>query len=167
MGKFNMQEPVYEVHGEGVFVGELCEFHDEGYKEGKFGTYRSAYFEISTGELNADGEVFFPMRYYVNENAGERSKTTLFREAVEGRKLSRAERVDFDPEELLGMSVQVQVKQVQRDGKTYAQIENVMAMPKQQRPQQQQQAQQQRPAAPAQQQQQAPPADDGEGDLPF
>lgn len=130
MASFNMQEPVFEVHTEGVYVGELVDFTDEGYKEGKFGTYRSAFFDISTGELNSDGEVFFPMRYYVNENAGEKSKTTLFREAVAGRKLTRAERVDFDPETLLGQQVQVQVKHVTRDGKTYAQIENVMAMPK-------------------------------------
>ena len=129
MAKFNMAEPTFENHPEGVFVGELAEFTDEGYKEGKFGTYRSAFFDIQTGQLNSDGEVFFPMRYYVNENAGERSKTTLFREAVAGRTLTRAERVDFDPESLLGQKVQVQVKHVTRDGKVYAQIENVMPLP--------------------------------------
>lgn len=129
MAKFNMTEPTFENHPEGVFVGELAEFTDEGYKEGKFGTYRSAFFDIQTGQINSDGEVFFPMRYYVNENAGEKSKTTLFREAVHGRRLTRAERVNFDPEALLGMKVQVQVKHVDRDGKTYAQIESVMALP--------------------------------------
>ena len=129
MAKFNMAEPVFESHPEGVYVGQLVEFHDEGYKEGKFGTYRSAYFDISTGQLNSDGEVFFPMRYYVNENAGEKSKTTLFREAVAGRRLTRPERVDFDPESLLGEEVQVQVAHVDRDGKTYAQIANVMPLP--------------------------------------
>ena len=130
MAKLDMQEPVFENHPEGVFVGQLSEFTDEGYKEGKFGTYLCAFFDISTGEVNSDGEVFFPMRYYVNTNAGEKSKTTLFREAVAGRRLTRAERMDFDPEQLLGQSVQVQVKHIDRDGKVYAQIENVMPLPK-------------------------------------
>ena len=161
MAKFNMQEPVFENHPEGVFVGELAEFTDEGYKEGKFGTYRSAFFDIQTGQVNSDGEVFFPMRYYVNENAGEKSKTTLFREAVYGRRLTRAERVNFDPEALLGMKVQVQVKHVDRDGKTYAQIESVMALP------QGAQAQVAQPAA--QNRAGAPPVETQEDsdDLPF
>ena len=172
-----MQEPVFENHPEGVYVGQLVEFHDEGYKEGKFGTYRSAYFDISTGQVNSDGEVFFPMRYYVNENAGEQRKTTLFRQAVAGRKLSRAERVDFDPETLLGEEVQVQVAHVDRDGKTYAQIANVMPLPQgqggvptgatQTEAQQQNQRWSQQGNQQQQAQQQAPPADDGGGDLPF
>ena len=185
MAKFNMAEPVFESHPEGVYVGQLVEFHDEGYKEGKFGTYRSAYFDISTGQVNSDGEVFFPMRYYVNENAGEQSKTTLFRQAVAGRKLSRAERVDFDPETLLGEEVQVQVAHVDRDGKTYAQIANVMPLPQgaggqpqgatqtdaaaqntRWNTQQGAQQQQQQPAREPTAQEAHPPADDSD-DLPF
>lgn len=158
MADFNMQEPVFEVHPENVHIGRLVDFTDEGYKEGKYGAYRSAFFDIQTAEVNSDGEVFFPMRYYVNENAGEKSKTTLFREAVEGRKLTRPERLNFDPEALLGKEVQIKVIHVEREGKKYAQIESVMALPKghqatQQRPQQQQQ----RPTA-------SEPDDD---DLPF
>lgn len=158
MGSFNMQEPVFDVHPEGVFVGELVDFTDEGYKEGQYGTYRSAFFDISTGQLTEDGEVFFPMRFYVNENAGERSKTTLFREAVAGRKLTRPERLDFDPERILGRKVQVQVKHNERDGKKYANIDAVMALP---------QGAQQQQAAPQPQAQAAKDVPHDDDDLPF
>ena len=130
MAKFNMQEPVFSAHPEGPYVGQLRNFVDEGMRDGQFGPYRSAYFEIQTAELNEQGELFFPLRYYVNENAGAKSKTTLFRNAVARRTLTPEERMDFDPETLIGQEVLIQVAHFDKDGKVYARIENVMAVPK-------------------------------------
>ena len=130
MARFNMTEPVFSAHPEGPYVGQLRNFVDEGMKDGQFGPYRSAYYEIQTAELNEQGELFFPLRYYVNENAGAKSKTTLFRNACAGRTLTQDERMDFDPDDLIGKSVLIQVAHFDKDGKTYARIENVMAVPK-------------------------------------
>ena len=153
---WEMQETQFELHPEGVFVGQLVTFTDEGTVDGRYGPYRRGFYEVQTGEVDSNGEVFFPMKTWVSDSSGENSATTRLRQAVAGRKLSAEERKVFNPQNLVGRNVQIQVIHNERDGKKFANIESVMALPKGAGTQQARQ-----PTA----QEAHPPADDS--DLPF
>ena len=165
---WEMTDPVFEIHPEGMFEAVVTGFVNEGEQVGKFGPYISAYFEVNTGQKRlTDDQPFFPMRQYVTQSKGKESKTYRFRKACNGgRDLTDAENSIFTPTTLIGSEINVVVEHYDKDGKQYARIANVL--PRQTRPQAQPPAAQQQTQPPAGYQpgpQDAQPGDDG--DLPF
>ena len=128
---WEMEEPQYEIHPEGTFVGTITGFTNEGEKDGQYGPYISAWFDVQTQEVREDGELFFPLRAWVNKNAGPESKTTKLRNAVAGRTLTKEERLGtFEPNSLIGKPVMIQVVHNTKGDKTHPNIDSVMALPK-------------------------------------
>ena len=130
MAQWTMQDPEWELHPEGVFIGELAKFTDEGVVETRFGDRERGYYEVQTDEVDSQGVLFSTLRVYVYPGTSEKARITQLRNAVAGRKLKPEElRGMFDPESLLGNRLQVQVVHNQNGDKVYANIETMMPLP--------------------------------------
>jgi hypothetical protein len=87
----------------------------------------------ATIDIERDGEtVTLPrnisQRYTMSMNEKARLRQDV--EAIRCKRLTKEEAKAFDVSCILGMNAQIQVTNVEKDGKTYANIETVMACPK-------------------------------------
>ena len=126
----------FELPNNGVHPGRCFRFVDLGTQAGDFqGKPTSARkvllsFELVGDERQSDGKPFTISRRFT-ASLSEKSALRAFIESWQSRKLgSQDMRSGFDPVTLLGQSALLTIVHHDRDGKQYANIQSISALPK-------------------------------------
>ena len=112
------------IHPTGTFRAQIKHFVNEG-----IGSGGRAWYDLHTAHTTRTDGITFPLRYSINMDASPKSATTLLRNAVAGRTLTKEELKTFDPADLIGHFVKATVAHAtgQHTEDPYHYIESVEA----------------------------------------
>lgn len=133
-GNYRAGSGDFEMVTEGVHIGVVYSVVDLGHQEIDFqGTLKSKHQLRITWELPSermsDGRPFVTGKTY-SASLHEKANLRHDYEAMSGKPMTDTDIDNFDPSSLIGLGCQIQIVHVERNGKNYANINSIMALPK-------------------------------------
>ena len=117
---------------EGLWLGVCCDVVDLGMVETAWGTKHKVrlvwQLEMDAGRTEDDKPLMAFARF--NLTLHEHGTLRPFLESWRGRRFTAEELKRFDLEKLLNACCQLQILHVEKDGRTYANVHNIMPYPK-------------------------------------
>ena len=115
----------FTLHPAGQFTGRITEVEDRGEIETHFGTKLKLSVKFECDSATADDGGKYIIAKWFTVSSHPKSALTKFRVALLGRPLTPGEATGLEPTELIGKRCGYMVVHADRDGTTYANIDNL------------------------------------------
>jgi len=125
MGKIIIQDQNKNLHPPGQFTGRITEIEDRGLIETQFGTKPKLTVGLECDNATADDGAKYTIAKWFTVSSHPKSALTKFRVMLFGRPLTPEEASGLDSKELVGRRCGYMVGHTERDGTTYANIDQL------------------------------------------
>jgi hypothetical protein len=115
----------FKLHPVGQFTGRITGVEDRGMIETTFGTKRKLSVKIECDSTTADDGAKYTIAKWFTVSSHPKSALSKFRVALLGRRLTPDEAAGLDQKELIGKRCGYMVVHTERDGTTYANIDQL------------------------------------------
>ena len=113
----------FVLHPAGQFTGRIMEIEDRGMIETTFGTKPKLSVKFECDSATADDGAKYTIAKWFTVSSHPKSALTKFRITLLGRPLTPEEAAGLDPKELVGRRCGYMVSHTEREGTTYANID--------------------------------------------
>jgi hypothetical protein len=113
----------FTLHPAGQFTGRITGVEDRGLIETHFGTKPKLSVKLDCDSATADDSAKYTIAKWFTVSSHPKSALTKFRITLLGRPLTPEEASGLDPKELLGRRCGYMVSHTEREGTTYANID--------------------------------------------
>ena len=125
MSYISIPQRDFVLHPAGQFTGRIMEIEDRGMIETTFGTKPKLSVKIECDSTTADDGGKYIIGKWFTVSSHPKSALSKFRVALLGRRLTPDEASGLDQKELIGKRCGYMVVHTERDGTTYANIDQL------------------------------------------
>ena len=125
MASISINTKQFNVHPVGQFTGRITGVEDRGMIETTFGTKPKLSVKIECDNATADDGAKYTIAKWFTVSSHPKSALTKFRVMLFGRPLTPEEASGLDSKELVGRRCGYMVGHTERDGTTYANIDQL------------------------------------------
>ena len=125
MSVIAIERSVFDLHPAGQFTGRITEVEDRGMIDTHFGTKPKLSVKFECDSATADDGAKYTIAKWFTVSSHPKSALSKFRVALLGRRLTPDEASGLDQKELIGKRCGYMVVHTERDGTTYANIDQL------------------------------------------